>query len=73
MADPRTVNGLDPTEDATLNQILNTLFDGLKAMMAQTTPAQRETFRDGYLTQMKNLRKLIVRNVRYGVQGSDQE
>lgn len=73
MADTKQVNGLDPAEDATLTQILNTLFDGLKAMMAQTTPAQRETFRDGYLTQMKNLRKLIVRNIRTGIQGPDQE
>ena len=64
---------LDPTEDAALQTILDTLFDGLKNMMAQTTPAQRETFRAGYHTQMRLLRKLIVRNIQFGIQGPDQE
>ncbi len=64
---------LDPNEDAALNTILDTLFDGLKSMMAQTTPAQREAFRAGYKNQMRELRKVIVRNIKYGVQGSDQE
>lgn len=66
-------NALPPEEDTRLEQILDTLFDGLKSMMAQTTPAQREAFRAGYKNQMRELRKIIVRNIKYGISGPDQE
>lgn len=64
---------LEPDEDARLDQILDAVIDSIISIVTAPDAGRREQQRPVIRAQMREFRKLIVRNVRYGVSGPDQE